>query len=127
MSVQSTREALSAPLEEEVAQMTPSVYEMRFVRLDIRDDSLVRSVWAYLGKRADNLNKPGAFCSCRDFTIRTIVNKKSKYCKHQVGVYTAIKFGKFTALSANIEEALTIVQELLDKGFSISLRRKLIK
>ena len=105
----------------------PGVYELRYIKLNLHTDDFnpKGELWLYLGREYDYLIIPGAYCSCRDYIIRTIINKTSRYCKHQVGVYLALKKNKYLTLNTTLEEAYQIIREILERGFSLLVRKKL--
>ena len=106
-------------------KIVPKVYETNFVKLNIHFENTTRDLWVYLGKSNDYLIIPGVFCSCMDFIIRTVVNKASSYCKHQAGIYLAMNKNKYSVLDVDLKEAIIIIDEILNKGISVTLRRKL--
>jgi len=124
LSVRETKNALARLLERESESIMPAVYELRFIKLAIRVGSYTQSLWVYLGRESDYLIIPGVFCSCKDFIMRTVINKTSSYCKHQAGVYMASKRNKYLTLSVTPEEAYDIVFEILNEGMSLKLRRR---
>lgn len=125
MTVQLTKKELERVLERELHQIPPGVYELRYVKISVLVNNNTSILWVYRGKESDYLIIPGVFCSCKDFILRTIINKTSRYCKHQLGVYVAMSKNKYLSIDANLEEVFAILKEILDRGFSPTLRRKI--
>jgi predicted nucleic acid-binding Zn finger protein len=122
-----TREAIIRGLGSDVARVLPDVLEYRFVKVNIKLDNEERAIWIYTGRQRDYVLVPGLFCSCKDFTLRTIIGRISNYCKHQLGLYIAISRKKYLELTMLPNEAYTIIMEVVDKGFSPLLRKKMSK
>lgn len=127
MSVNSTRRELEKLLATGKYGIPSSVYELRYVKINVTIDKHSYEIWVYMGEERDYLLLPGVFCSCKDFILRTILNKASSYCKHQLGVYVALSRKKYIELNVYPEELYGIIQDILERGFSIHLRRKLTK
>jgi len=111
--------------KDKAESMISRIYELRFVRLQIHVNGHAGAIWVYLGRNSDYVIIPGVFCSCKDYVIRTIINKTSSFCKHQAGLYIALKESKYVVVNVDFEEAYRIIQEIIDKGISQSLRKKL--
>jgi predicted nucleic acid-binding Zn finger protein len=122
-----TREAIVRGLESDTARVLSDVLEYRFVKVNTKLDSEERAIWIYAGRQRDYVLVPGLFCSCKDFTLRTVISRTSNYCKHQLGLYVAISRKRYLELTISPNEAYTIIMEVIDKGFSPLLRRKLSK
>ncbi|MEM0001442.1 MAG: SWIM zinc finger family protein [Desulfurococcaceae archaeon] len=127
MSVNLTRKELEEIIATSSYKIPSTVFELRYIKLNIMVNENRGEIWIYAGRERDYILLPGVFCSCKDFILRTVINKTSKYCKHQLGVYIAISRKKYVELNVKLEEAYVIMQEILDKGFSISLRRMIAK
>ncbi len=126
MSYRTTRLALEKSLTSPTTTIPPEVYEYRYVKLKIRADSVVSELWVYIGRERDYLLIPGLYCNCKVFTLKTIINKTETHCKHQLGVYAAIAMQKYVEVELSIDEAYTVISEVLNKGFTVFLRRKLV-
>jgi predicted nucleic acid-binding Zn finger protein len=122
-----TREAIIRGLGSDIARVLPDVLEYRFVKVNIKLDNEERAIWIYTGRQRDYVLVPGLFCSCKDFTLRTIIGRTSNYCKHQLGLYVAISRKKYLELTMLPNEAYTVIMEVIDKGFSPLLRKKMSK
>ncbi|MEM1641302.1 MAG: hypothetical protein QXI85_00730 [Desulfurococcaceae archaeon] len=125
MSIRKTREELRELDSTKVASILPSVYEFRFVKLVILDNTSQQALWIYMGRSSDYLIVPGYFCSCMDFMVRTVINKTSPYCKHLAGVQIAMKAKKYAVLHVDVEESAVIIAEILENRFSSTLRKLL--
>jgi len=124
MSVEETRKVLMSILERGVDQASLSIYEGKYVELKAILKNTVDSwsMWVYMGRERDYILIPYIYCSCMDYLVRTVFLKK-----HQLGLLVAIKKGLFKTITVTLEELYTIIDEILEKGFSITLRRKLYK
>jgi predicted nucleic acid-binding Zn finger protein len=129
MSVEETRKVLMSILERGVDQASLSIYEGKYVELKAILKNTVDSwsMWVYMGRERDYILIPYVYCSCMDYLVRTVFLKTRSYCKHQLGLLVAIKKGLFKTITVTLEELYTIIDEILEKGFSITLRRKLYK
>ncbi|MCC6034333.1 MAG: hypothetical protein LM567_02395 [Desulfurococcaceae archaeon] len=129
MSVEETRKVLMSILERGVDQASLSIYEGKYVELKAILKNTVDSwsMWVYMGRERDYILIPYIYCSCMDYLVRTVFLKTRSYCKHQLGLLVAIKKGLFKTITVTLEELYTIIDEILEKGFSITLRRKLYK
>jgi predicted nucleic acid-binding Zn finger protein len=125
LSFRATRRALEEVVEKGVHPAPPEVFELRYVKASIRINGVGLELWFYMGRERDYVLIPGVYCSCRDFTLRTIINKTSSFCKHQVGLYSALARGRYVELDLSMDEAYVVVRELLDKGLSLALRRRI--
>jgi len=129
MSVEETRKVLMSILERGVDQASLSIYEGKYVELKAILKNTVDSwsMWVYMGRERDYILIPYIYCSCMDYLVRTVFLKTRSYCKHQLGLLVAIKKGLFKTITVTLEELYTIIDEILEKSFSITLRRKLYK
>jgi predicted nucleic acid-binding Zn finger protein len=127
MSVEETKRTLTSILERGVDYSLADVYESKFIELraSLDKSGYSWSLWVYAGRERDHVLVPYMYCSCMDFLIRTIFTKTRTHCKHQLGLLVAMKRKMYRSLSVTIEELYTIVNEVLEKGFSPTLRRKL--
>ncbi|MCC6010835.1 MAG: metal-binding protein [Desulfurococcaceae archaeon] len=129
MSVDETKKMLTSILEKGVEYPLADIYESRFVELraTLGRNGNPWSLWIYAGRERDHILVPYVYCSCMDFIIRTIFTRTRTHCKHQLGLLVAIKRKMYRTLSVTLEELYVIVNEILEKGFSPTLRRKLYK
>ncbi|MHA1338648.1 MAG: hypothetical protein ACTSRZ_00180 [Promethearchaeota archaeon] len=67
-----------------------------------------RELWIAYGNSGIYLIYPGEYCSCIDFYITNIVNKKKKYCKHLLAQ---------GIIEATLKELNKITVELNDNEF----------
>ncbi len=123
MSIKRTKQELESVESSKHSVILPSVFELRFVKMSITGYGAEHSLWIYMGRSSDYLIVPDFFCSCKDFIIRTAISKVAPYCKHLIGVRLAIKERKYLEFSTDMGSAAQIVQEVLDKGFSPTLRK----
>lgn len=125
LSVRKIKENIESLLESKVHDILPSVYEYRYVKVIASDGDLDYTYWTYLGIRSDYLIVPLYFCSCKDFIIRTVINKTAPCCKHILGVHLAMKKGRYTVVRASVQDSDRIVSEIMSRSFSPTLRRLL--
>lgn len=125
VSIRKTREELYLATREKAASILPSVYELRFLKILVEHYDHEASFWVYMGLRSDYVIIPGTFCSCKDFIIRTAINKTSAYCKHLLGQYIASREGKYITLRVSPSEAAGILLEILNHEYSTTVRKKL--
>ena len=95
-----------------------AVAEKRYHRILSRPE-----VWVYMGRERDYVLVPRLLCSCPDFMINVVARRRSKPCYHLVGLEKAVIQGSYMALDLSFEDALRIIYEVLDSGFSPTLRR----
>jgi len=130
MSLEETRKTLLSVLERGVDSSLAEIYEGRFIELktSIRGETGdTWSLWIYMGRERDYVLVPYTYCSCMDFLIRTVFLKIRAHCKHQLGLLVAMKKKLFKTLDVVIDDLYVIINEILEKGFSPTLRRKLYK
>jgi predicted nucleic acid-binding Zn finger protein len=129
MSVEETKATLLSILERGGDYYSADVYGGRFVELKASLSGLkdTWSLWVYTGRERDYLLIPYTYCSCMDFLIRTVSMKTRTHCKHQVGLLIAMKKRLFKTINVTLEELYVIVTEILESGFSATLRRKLYR
>lgn len=125
MSVYETIKELEEVVDRSSSRVLSEVYEYRYVKIHIVANTMRKDIWVYMGRERDYLLVPGAYCSCKDFLLRTVINKTSKYCKHLLGLHVSMKMNKYLEVSVDLERFLKISHEIIEKGFSIELRRAL--
>jgi len=129
MSVEETRRVLVSVLERGIDYASLGVHEGRFVELKavLTNTTSSWSMWVYMGRERDYVLIPYIYCSCMDYLVRTVFLKTRSYCKHQLGLLVAIRRGLFKTTAVTLEDLYTIVDEVIERGFSVTLRRKLYK
>ncbi len=129
MSVEETRRILVSILERGVDYVSLGTHEGRFVELRaiLTNTTSSWSMWVYVGRERDYVLIPYIYCSCMDYLVRTVFLKTRSYCKHQLGLLVAIRRGLFKTIAVTLEELYAIVDEIVERGFSATLRRKLYK
>lgn len=122
-----TRKELDEVIKKDVAGYPLEISEYRFIKIKLSHGGNSSVLWVYEGRERDYILIPGAFCSCKDFILRTIMSKKSRYCKHLLGVHIAINRGKYMSIDMDPGEGFSIIREILDQGISRTLRKKMLK
>ncbi len=81
--------------------------------------------WLVLGERGDYIVVSRHYCSCPDFTIRTVMMYRSKPCYHIVAVELARKQGKYHDLSSRLtsRKLAEIIYEVIVMRSSSQIRR----
>lgn len=125
MSIHETMKELESAINSSSSKVFSEVYGYRYVKINVRMDSALRDFWVYMGRERDYLLIPGVYCSCKDFLLRTVINKTSKYCKHLLGLHVSMKKGKYLEVEIDVERFLRIVHEIIKKRFSLELRRSI--
>ncbi|MEM4717951.1 MAG: hypothetical protein QXE81_04225 [Desulfurococcaceae archaeon] len=125
MSVHNTRKELDLVLGKGSYRIPSEVYEFRYARINVAINNKIKSLWIFIGRERDYLLIPGVFCNCKDFIFRTVINKTSKFCKHQLGLHIAIYKKKYVEINLDPQRLYIIMSEILSRGFSIELRKVL--
>ncbi len=73
----------------------------------------------------DHVVIPFIYCSCPDFIIRSVCQNILHPCKHILACYIAEKLGIYVRLDCSVRLARIILEEVLEKGISVTLRRQL--
>lgn len=75
------------------------------------------------GRRGYYVVLPGLYCSCKEFEINVLMRKSKGACYHLALVDEAIRQGRVKELRVGLEEAVTILIEVLETSDSMLLRR----
>ncbi len=81
------------------------------------------SYYVVKGRRGYYIVLPGLYCSCKEFEINVLMRRSKGACYHLALVNEAIKQGRVKELELKLEEANTILIEVLETGDSMLLRR----
>ncbi len=105
-------------------KLTEAIAGIRFVELIIEGTTLL---WIFMGKSEDHIIIPRTYCSCKDFIIHVLSQKRKLFCYHLVAQVIAEKEGKYRRVNVDIDTCSRIINEVLEKGFSTTLRRIVLK
>jgi predicted nucleic acid-binding Zn finger protein len=80
----------------------------------------------YIGERNDHLIIPYIYCTCKNFTIRVMVKKEKKTCKHLLMLRLALEKSMYrTIMIRELDLYRKIINEIINIGISPTLRKLL--
>jgi predicted nucleic acid-binding Zn finger protein len=85
------------------------------------------TLFVFLGEHGDYLIVDGIYCTCEAFQNNML--KGTPYCYHIIGSWIAMSKGKYHDLSKDLSlvDVNNIINEILEYGFSSTIRRILFK
>jgi predicted nucleic acid-binding Zn finger protein len=99
----------------------------KMVRISLRDRGGDAPTWIYIGRRRDHILVPRVYCTCRDFVIRVMSEKKRLSCKHLIIQKIAEANNTYRTLNINVKEYVKIIREILNIGVSPTARKLLYR
>ncbi len=81
----------------------------------------------YIGVKRDHIIIPGVYCSCKDYVIHVMSEKKSKACIHLLAEEAAKERDLYRTIAIDIDTLYRIINEIMSFDRSSTLRRILYK
>lgn len=105
-------------------KLAEAITGTRFIKVNVDGKTLI---WIFMGRREDHIIIPRTYCSCKDFIIHVLSQRRKLFCYHLVGQVIAEREKKYREVNVDLKTCSIIVDEILDKGISVTLRRILLK
>ncbi len=82
-------------------------------------------VWIYMGLLNDHIIIPKLYCSCKDYIIRVMSEKRRPACIHLIAQKFAEEKKSYKTVTVSLNDYFKILSEILKYGKSPTLRKVL--
>ncbi len=94
--------------------------------IKIGNETYEPPTYFYIGERNDHLIIPYIYCTCKNFTIRVMVKKEKKTCKHLLMLKLALKKSMYRIVEfRGLGLYRKVINEIINIGISPTLRKLL--
>jgi predicted nucleic acid-binding Zn finger protein len=94
--------------------------------IEINNDTYEPPTYFYIGERNDHLMIPYIYCTCKNFTIRVMVKKEKRTCKHLLMLKLALSKSMYRiVVIKGFSLYRKIINEIINIGISPTLRKLL--
>ncbi|WFO75744.1 hypothetical protein J4526_02435 [Desulfurococcaceae archaeon MEX13E-LK6-19] len=97
------------------------------IYIDIHGTLIEYPARFYIGVKRDHIIIPGVYCSCKDYVIHVMSEKKSKACIHLFAEEAAKEKNLYRTIVIDINTLYKIINEIMLFDRSPTLRRILYK
>ncbi|MHA1230573.1 MAG: hypothetical protein ACTSRP_08105 [Candidatus Helarchaeota archaeon] len=70
-----------------------------------------REVWIVSSESRDYYTLDDYFCNCKDFFIRIVMRRESKFCKHILAKLFSIAFNNFETIEMDDDRYIALIEE----------------